>query len=193
MNTDFSTFKSRHVVSKQFGKFTEKEIASIKGKLPEEVIIFLKQEGRSTFSNDFLWTVLPGDLEFSDMFEQWELPGKECYVFLRTALGVCIYYYQGNYYYFNPLKGINGQMFEDFNFVINTYLIMDVFIVDNFGYDHFIRLSKGKPQLKFDEMYGLFPALPLGGSYDTSILEIVKMYEHMVFLAELFGNKVKQI
>jgi hypothetical protein len=190
---DYSGFKSRHTVSRDFGKFSQEELASASKKLPAAVIDFLATEGRVTYSEDFLWNVLPDDLDFTGMYNEWGLPGEECYTFMRSALGVCLYYRQGNYYYLNPVTGVNGIMFDDFDFIINTYMIMDVFISDSFAYPHYIRLKAGKPELKEDEIYGFIPAIALGGSYETSSLEVVKMFEHLAILAALAGNTTKEI
>ena len=48
-------------------------------------------------------------------------------------------------------------------------------------------------QLQYDEIYALLPALPIGGSFETSKYEVVKMREHLGFLAQLFGNQVRKI
>lgn len=190
---DYSGFHSRHTVSRDFRKFSAEELAVAEKKLPAEVIDFLRTEGRVTYSEDFLWTVLPNDLDFTGMYDEWGLPGSACHTFMRSALGVCLYYREGNYYYLNPVTGANGILYDDFDFIINTYMIMDTFINDNFAYPHYIHLAAGKPALKEDEIYGFVPALVLGGSYETSTLEVVKMFEHMAILASLMGNVVREI
>ena len=37
----------------------------------------------------------------------------------------------------------------------------------------------------FDEMYAFVPAISLGGSFEESNLELVKMREHLIILAQI--------
>lgn len=38
----------------------------------------------------------------------------------------------------------------------------------------------------------LVPALPLGGSFESSKLQPGKMFEHLSILAELYGNQAEE-
>jgi hypothetical protein len=49
----------------------------------------------------------------------------------------------------------------------------------------FVPALKKLGRLKHDEMYGLVPALALGGSPSTNYLQKVKAVEHLVLLGQL--------
>lgn len=66
--------------------------------------------GKSSFSDDFLWTVLPDD--YYDVLEGWGLEKKgvdpkKCHVFLRTFFGSLIYFHENDFYFLSPFIARN--------------------------------------------------------------------------------------
>lgn len=158
-------------------------------KLPADIQEFLKTEGLATYYEDFWWTTLP-QYHFQT-FSEWGLHGKSCYAFLRTALGGLLYYSKGKINRLDPYSGSVVKYNLDFCTYMNGLLTIDTSLEATY----FDVYKKGRTAqlLEYDEIFALVPALPLGGSLETSRLEVVKMHEHLAFLAQLFGNKVRNV
>jgi hypothetical protein len=110
---------------------------------------------------------------------------------MRTALGGVAFWKRGNIFQLNPFTGNVIKHDLEFCEFMNLWLTTDAALES----DYFDVYQKGKMNrsLQYDEIFALVPALPLGGSFETSKLEVVKMYEHLTFLAQLFNNKAKVI
>lgn len=185
----YEEFREVHHSKNQFGVFTDKELSALAEKLPLDIVNFLKEEGRCSYSNQIIWTCHPN--EFYEILSQWGL-GKNCHAFIRTAFGGCIYYSRKNFYSFDSIKGTINNLNDE------VYTLINVFLTFNFLLNHTWHLNildsrKNLPLLKPDEIYALVPALPLGGSLENSQLEVVKMFEHLSFLAQLFDGKVRKL
>lgn len=186
----YDKFRARHAGKKQVGNFTPAELAVLDKKLPADIINFLKEEGRAGYSNNTLWTIHPA--EFHDILSDWGLDGNKCYAFIRTAFGGCIYCSKKNFYSFDSLSGTINNLNDDVYTLMNVYLTFD-FLLHDTWHLQYLETRIDLPAILPDEVYGLVPALPFGGSLETSKFEVVKMREHLAFLAELFANKVQKL
>jgi hypothetical protein len=186
----YERFDERHGSKKYIGAFTADELAAMAKKLPAELVDFLTLEGRSTYSNNTLWTIYPG--EFHDILSDWGLDGNKCFAFFRTAFGGCIYYHRKNFYSFDSLTGTINLLNDDVYTLLNLYLSFG-FLLNDTWHLNYVENRDDIPKIAYDEVYALVPALPFGGSFDTSKLEVVKMREHLAFLAQLFDNKVRKL
>lgn len=188
----YEGFKERHYPSKKKrGDYSEDELVSMRENLPEGIVEFLENEGVSSYSNNFLWTAHPGD--FHDVLTKWGLPGNECFTFMRSAFGACIYYCQNNFYYLDPLLGRVVSLGDDPYLLLNYSLCLDAILTNGLFEDYYKKMNADRNLLRPDEVFAFAPALPLGGSFEISKVEIVKMSEHLVFLAQLFDGKAKVI
>jgi hypothetical protein len=187
---DLTDFFYTYPPNQRIRALTEHEISVLSEyKIPTEIIQFLTSEGISTYKNNFFWTILP--MEAFQILSAWGLPGEKCYAFLRTAFGGIFFYMKNRFYRLNPLTGNLVEYDFDFCFFMNFLLTMDSTLESS--YHDIYQKRKINNQPLDDEILAFVPALPLGGSLETSELEIVKMCEHLVFLAQLFGNKAVKI
>ena len=186
----FEKFRARHSDKKQLGNFTDAELAALDKKLPADIINFLKEEGRASYSNYTLWTIHPQ--EFHDILSEWGLDGNKCYAFIRTAFGGCIYYTKKKFYSFDSLTGTINNLNDEVYALMSLYLNF-TFLLHDTWHLQYLENRTDLPPIQADEVYGLVPALPFGGNLETSKFEVVKMHEHLAFLAELFDNKVRKL
>ncbi|TNE57317.1 MAG: DUF1851 domain-containing protein [Bacteroidetes bacterium] len=188
----YDGFKERYYGSKKNWRgFTDEEKAEIERLLPEDVSGFLLAEGLSSYGNNFLWTTHPGLL--ADVLDAWGLKQDKCFAFMRSAFGACIYYAENEYFYLDPLFGRIVSMDDNFYLALNYSLTIDEILENGFFLDVFNNLEMDTAQLKPDEILAFIPALPMGGSFETSKVEKVKMAEHLMFLAQLFEGKAKKV
>jgi len=189
---DLSQFREIYFDKRQVGYFSDGELEILQGNFPDEVIEFLRQEGKCTYRDDFLWTVLPD--EYYSMMEGWGFENqgidpKKCHACLRTSFGSLIYCYEKEFYSFSPFIADNGTLGSSFDFLLNYQITGD--ILDGvFWFDLHQRMRSKMEQLKEDEIYAIVPSIPLGGSPETSKVEVVKMREHLAILAELYDHRV---
>lgn len=187
---DHEKFTARHAQRHQIAPFSAVDLADMAKKLPPDIVEFLSAEGRCSYSNGTLWTVYPG--EFHEILSDWGLDGKKCHAFFRTAFGGCIYYFRKKFYFFDSLTGTINCLNDDVYTLISAYLTMTFLLHDTWHLQH-LEDRADLPAPLPDEIYGLVPALPFGGSFESSRLEVVKMREHLAFLAECLGNQVKKL
>ncbi|MCX6218603.1 GAD-like domain-containing protein [Spirosoma sp.] len=190
---NYDEFLEEHIPKRQFGYFSDSELQGMTEKLPDEIVQFLTSEGICSYSNNFLWTTSPG--HFNGVLAQWGLNESTCIPFLRTAFGAFIYYNRRNkkIYLLDPLLGRMMDLAEDLDDLLNMMLMLDTILENGFFINQFKHLSVDVQTLQPDEIVALFPALPLGGSFETSKEEVVKMKEHLILLAQLSGGKARRV
>ena len=187
---NLSEFLETNPRSSKSGEFEKEQLAVLSSySIPSDIITFLSNEGISTYRNGFLSTTLPQ--EHFQLFSAWGLEGDKCFAFLKTAFGSLCFDYKDKIYQLDPISGYLYKGRFGFCDFMNLLATMDSFMESGF-YDIYLRIEK-KKELMYDEIYSFVPALPLGGSFEESKTEVVKMKEHLFFLAQLFNNKAKQI
>lgn len=183
---DLADFLAAHPKSKKIGTFNESDLSDLeKKKIPSDLIEFLRNEGISTYHNDFFCTTLPQ--EHFKTLSEWGLKGEDCYTFLKTAFGSLCFLNKSKVFQLDPFYGYLFKGRFDFCKFMNLLAPMDSFM-EGCYFDVYQKIKK-KQTLAPEEIYALTPALPLGGSFETSHFEVVKMREHLGFLAQLFDNK----
>ena len=190
---DLKDFIEANQPVRRIHAFDEQSLSALsRDKVPVDIIEFLGQEGLSTYRDDFFWTTLPQD-HFQTLTE-WGLPGKQCFAFLKTAFGGLFFLKNDKIYRLDPFSGYLIESDFDLCTFLNLVLIMDLTLeacyFDIYQNHQNHRLNQ---PLQEGEVYGLVPALPLGGSFETSAIEVVKMHEYLAFLAQLFNNKVRKL
>ena len=188
--SDIDEFLAANPRSRRIREYTAEELERLNDeRIPADVRDFLRAEGAASFHDDFFWTTLPD--EQRESLKVWGLDSNGCTAFLRTALGSICYVRRGKVGRLDPVSGYAYPGRHDFREFMNVVLTMDV-IWESMYFDIYQQKKTERP-LEYDEIYGLVPALPLGGSVTTSRLEVVKMREHLSILAQLFGNKARKI
>jgi hypothetical protein len=177
---------------KQLGYFTDAELEALAGKFPEEIIEFLKQEGKCTYRNDFLSTVLPDD--YYPYFKDWDfrelgIDPVNCHVFMKTSFGALFYYHLDNIYYFVPEQGLNSIASPILDFALNILLAGST-MMELWLYLHEFAIEE-LPLLNTDQMYSLDPPIVLGGTTGKSTIKIADMKERFKYLSELYKRKIE--
>lgn len=183
---DLTDFLTAHPKSRKIRALNESELSDLSNhKVPSDILDFLSNEGISTYQNDFFCTTLPQ--EHFQTLSDWGLKGETCYVFLKTAFGSLCFLHKGKVFQLDPFYGYLYKGRFPFCEFMNLLAPMDSFM-EGCYFDIYQKM-KNKQTLAPDEIFALVPALPLGGSLETSHVEVVKMREHLGFLAQLFDNK----
>ncbi len=188
----YEGFKERYYpTKKKWEDFSEEELMVLKRNLPLDVIDFLREEGLASYCDNFLWTTLPD--VFHEILTAWGIKGENCFALMRTAIGACIYFHRKEFFYLDPIFGRIVSMGDDFYMLLNIFLKLEVILNDGFFEDKYKNIEKKPKLLQPDQMYAFVPAIPLGGSFESSKVEIVKMKEHLFFLSQLFEGKARRI
>lgn len=118
------------------------------------------------------------------------MDGHNCYAFLKSSFGCLEFFYNNKYSRFNPHLGVsNANCPNDLDFLLNEVLINTTNLEMGFCYDLHLKYKDTIGELKEDEMYTLVPSIPLGGSKETSNIEVVKMDVQFDILAQLYNNR----
>lgn len=174
----------------QLGPFDEQVIADLSNhQVPPDIIEFLQREGIATYRDDFFCTTVPQD--YFETLSEWGLKGNECCTFMKTAFGSLCFSLKGKIFQLDPISGYLYKGRFDFCKFMNLLVPMDSFM-EGCYFGNYQKIGKRQP-LAPDELYGLVPVLPLGGSLETSKLEVMKAREHLSILAQLFDNKARKL
>ncbi len=185
---DIGEFLEANPRTSRLGAFDEQALSDlVASRAPADVIAFLQGEGRSTYRDGFLSTTLPR--EHFETLSAWGLKGEQCFAFLKTALGGLCFAHKGKVAQLDPIGGLLYRGRFEFPMFMNVLATMDAFAESSY-LDVYERLKKKRP-LAPDECFGMVPALPRGGSFDTSRFEVAKMNEQLGVLAKLYGGKAK--
>jgi hypothetical protein len=170
--------------------FNQEELTQLNSyDMPIEIKTFLVEQGLVAYKNNFFVTTLPQ--WHIETLSTWGLKGKECFSFMKTVFGGLIYYSKGKIYRLNPFTGrvLKGN-FEFIDYM-NLTLTSEA-TLEGCYYEIYEKYKLNTP-MQADEIYAVVPALPLGGSFETSSYEVVKMREHLAFLAQMYDNKINML
>lgn len=189
---NYEAFKERFYPNKkQYGYYSDEILNKMRNDLPDAIVEFLQTEGICSYANNFMWTASPYD--YHQALSAWGLKGIKCFTFFRSAFGACIYFHKNEYFYLDPIEGRILSLDDDAYMLLNYSLTMDIILNNGFFKDYFDNIKADTQLLNVDLSFSFNPAIPLGGSFETSKIEVVKTYEHLIFLAQLFGGKAKRI
>jgi len=187
----YEKFLGEHGRTQAFGPFTPEQLETIRTVLPEAAASFLAQEGRASYARGFFATVYPPDCD--GVLPAWGIKGKKNAVFLRSAFGACLYAAKDKYYYLDPILGRVILLHDDLYLILNYSLRLEVILEHGFFFNHYARHVTAGEQLLPEQILGFAPALPLGGSLETSHVDVVDMKAHLLLLAQLMGGKARRI
>ena len=163
----------------------EEVIAKYEGKIPGQFVEIWKDCGLGTFMQGYFKVINPDDyIEFvrESYFE------KNCIPLLITALGDIIVWERNEFIYillyrYNDFDGIAKGCKYFFDDLEDKKFIEDCIKPKNFK-EALQRL--GKPA--YDECYGYFPLLSLGGAEKPENLQKVKLREHLDLMYQMQGG-----
>ena len=188
----YESFLEANPIYGEIIPYSQAELDKLAGDIPKDLFEFMKTFGRCSFKSGLLTTVNPSEIDCNSVFKAWGFAEGDYYIFLKTCFGVCIYHYRGNYYYLDPQEGVFSKMGRSLEILLNGSLTLDLFVVDLFRYNEYIIKKDNLPGLKNLEIYMLVPALPIGGSYESSEFVPGNMFEHLCFLAQLFHGQADE-
>lgn len=165
-----------------------------KGKLPDQMLAYWREQGWCGYADGLYWTVNPEDYE--PVLDAWLGDSKfveddALHIIARSVFGHLLIWGERSGYcarLFAPgsyvVKVKTETQKKDLDMAARSFFSIqkrDVYEFDG----RFAQAKHRLGRLSRDEMYGYVPALALGGSDDVSHLEKVKAVEHLIFLAQL--------
>jgi hypothetical protein len=169
-------------------------IERYRGRLPDQLLSYWDEHGWAGYADGLFWTVNPQ--EYESVLQAWigetQLMEHDNYhVIARSAFG--------KLYLWGEKTGPSLNLFAPGSFCIpmeiTSFKENDDFEVQVFfgslsrkGNDFesmFGAALKKFGRLKHDEIYGLVPALALGGAASADHLQKLKSVEHLILLAQL--------
>ncbi len=153
-------------------------------KLPQELLIEWQTFGWCGYGDGLLWTVNP--IDYSQVLSEWIKSPKELYTVLRTAFGCLIYWDGTRFYLLNVINGKVIRFFHTVDLLFNQALCDDEILDGLILRKDFLEARELLGDLSYDECYGFFPAIALGGPGTIESLKKVRIYEHLDILRQLF-------
>ena len=172
-----------------------------KGKLPDQLLTYWREEGWSGYANGLFWIVNPDDYE--DIVDEWledtSLEQIDAFhVIARTAFGdlyVCGERSGVNMTISCPInaifalpKDLKPKSKEDQDWSVRSFIglsISECDLKDESGRQLFQRALKKLGPLEPDEVYGFEPAIVAGGKMRLESIAKVKLDVHLTILRQL--------
>ncbi len=170
-----------------------------RGKLPDLLLAYWKEEGWCCYANGLFWIVDPD--EYEDLVDEWleDSPLEQIDAFhaiARTAFGELFLCGEstGRSVKINCAtnaifaRNLTRKTSDDLDWSIRAFLGMDketCDLSDESGTLLFERALKILGPLDSDEMYGFEPAIVLGGKMLLENLRKVKLDQHLTILRQL--------
>ncbi|MDD1605667.1 MAG: DUF1851 domain-containing protein [Methylococcaceae bacterium] len=160
-------------------------IEKYSGILPELLIATWKETGFQNFSNGFLWSVNPDEYRniISDFLHDYQI--DDVHVIFRTAFGDMILFYKGIFYHFCIVTMRHSKLTGTLDAILEMDMAQKYFLDSIFFFNLFKKAKKNLGELTEDEVYGFFPALPLGSAILVENLQKVNLCAHLHFLSQL--------
>lgn len=183
MNLTFNYFKHKFPGKRKFRALTLEELAYTKEHFPEDLFLFLEEEGYCSYGDGFFHFVNPAD--YKEILSEWSKVPEGYDVFCRTGMGDLIIWGEGRVHLLHVHSGyfstISEDMFDFFKFSLG-----DVQYVENTLFKKQFDQVRGiLGPLDQDECYCFVPALAIGGSEDSKNLHKMKIKESLNLLSQL--------
>lgn len=154
--------------------------------LPKEIITLWREKGFGVFYGGYLKVINPD--EYKHLIEESYFQGNVSIPIFATAFGDIITWEE------NRFVGILDYRFNDNDVISDGFEYFYDIISENecasefFTLDIYEKAVKKHGELKYDECFGYFPLLALGGQDSVNNLRKVKMMEHIALIAEMTGG-----
>lgn len=153
--------------------------------LPLDLIQFLENKNVASYSNGFFTLVANAD--YNDIFEYWNLPVNECFLFIKSAFGMFIFYSEKQYWLLDPIANeiipLGGE--SDLNFITDTVLCDRIALESTFLINIYEEAIQHLLPPELDECFAFVPAVKLGGSLNATHVKTVKLKEELYILSQL--------
>lgn len=183
MNLTFNYFRHKFPEKRKFRSLSPEELADTKEHFPEDLFLFLEEEGYCSYGDGFFHFVNPAD--YQDVLSEWTKVPEGYLVFCRTGMGDLILWGEERVHIMHVHSGyfsnISEDMFDFFKFSLG-----DVQYVENTLFKkQFDQAKKKLGPLDQDECYAFVPALAMGGNEDSKNLHKMKIKESLNLLSQL--------
>lgn len=183
MNLTFNYFKHKFPEKRKFRSLSPEELAYTKEHFPEDLFLFLEEEGYCSYGDGFFHFVNPAD--YREIISEWKKVPEGYLVFCRTGMGDLISWGQEQVHILHVHSGyfstISEDMFDFFKFSLGDKEYVEKTLFKK----QFDRVNKILGPLKEDECYSFVPALAMGGNEDSTNLRKMKIHESLSLLAQL--------
>jgi hypothetical protein len=153
--------------------------------LPAIVVDSWQAAGFQRFGKGFLWTVNPDEFReiAADFLHEYQVP--DVHVLLRTGFGDLIFLYRGKSFHLSAVTLKHGQLAGGIEEILEVHLGQRDFANSIFFLKEFKGARKALGDLAEDEVYGLAPALPLGGPLKTANMRKLNLRAYLHLLSRL--------
>lgn len=198
---DFEVFIEEFGEATQRTEVPEARIDDWRGRLPDQLIAYWKDEGWCSYANGLFWTVNPDDYE--DLVDEWLHDSfleqiDEFHVIARSAFGELFLWGQKTGGSVTILCATHSiiclsanlqRRMDDPDFYLRTFFsnksIDRCDLDDESGQPLFERALAALGPLEPDEVYGFEPAIVLGGKMRLENLAKLKLDVHLTILRQL--------
>jgi hypothetical protein len=179
----FDQFEEKYGKGNEYTRLDSSQIAELrKSGLPGFYIDYLEENGLREFGEGFWWFVDPLDWheELAPFAGSANLRPA-----IRTAFGGFIVLHDDSWHYLDPHTKSFPSLGRQLGILVNMTLTKDYALQNMFYGDYFQAALARLRKVGADEMYAFAPALGLGGTVNAEGVHIVRMREHLAFLAQL--------
>lgn len=184
----FDTFFEKYPNYLIVQKPTEDVLDRFKGKLPPQLIDFWSTYGFGIFMNGYLKLVNPSD--FQESLDEAYNNNEHEIVFGITALGDFLTWTGDaiRAVYFKNGSDSIIESGDDLEWFFDMDLADDGFLRDNLNDKNYLSAKNKLGEPNYEECYGYFPLLGLGGAEKMDNLQKVKIKEHISIIAQALGK-----
>lgn len=178
-----------HEVLKDFIKFSDVNsdiIQRYEGILPDEMISLWKEKGFGTFYNGYLKTINPDDYKqlIEKSYFQWDVSIP----IFATAFGDILTWEKNKYVGIVKYRYGNNDVISSgfeffFDIISDEECAYDYFTVDDYN-----KAIKIHGTLEYDECFGYFPLLAMGGKKSIDNIKKVKIREHIALITSMIAE-----
>jgi hypothetical protein len=179
----FDQFEQKFGTGSVYSKLDAAVIGELRKQgFPDFYTTYVEQNGLREFGEGFWW--------FTDPFELRDLlaafaNGADVDPVIRNAFGGFIVRHDGAWHYLDPHTKSFPALGKQLAVIVNMTLTKDYALQNMFYGEYFEPALSRLGKVGADEMYAFTPALGMGGTVNAEGLHIVKMREHLAFLAQL--------
>lgn len=194
MRDGFEYFMERFGVGFDRREVSGKVIEKYNNRLPQKLLEYWKTYGWCGYARGLFWTVNPEDYEpvVAAFLEGTKFEADDTYhVIAKGAFGELYLWGEKTFNCLTIAACLNHFSYDETASVkkSDAWAIEFFFAFqspeDNDFEGFFEKASTELGALKYDEIYGFFPAFTLGGMLEFKNLKKVKDVEHLLFLAQL--------
>jgi len=162
-------------------------LSKYKSILPERLINIWENYGLGYFANGFIKVVNPDDY-VELLKESYQSPiNKTATVMFVTGMGDFIVWENNFTILLNFRRGKSKVIEAGFKFFIDD-LSDESFLEKELDNKNFPDAKKKLGELSYDECYGYFPLIGMGGSEKAENIKKVKLKEYISIVAQSFGK-----